>query len=205
MTPGAGLLAALAAAAAQAGSGTEAAPAYPLEQVLDSARAMCAAVPTAADVDGGAPAGWEVFTPDPATPFGRHFRSQTTGFGRGFRVTARPLRATGAGRPLYALVATVSYQGSAGTSSCEVFDFDSTVPLDRDRITRWSGREPSRVRDLVRDLAGLTGETPSPENDARSPYVATWSPGLAPRHSSSEVGLVAGRLSYLAFTGGEAE
>lgn len=194
---GIALTAAFAASSAQAG----AAPAYPLEAVLDAGREFCAAVPTAADVGRGrAPAGWTAFSPPQGSAFASYVTPRVRGFGEGIEIQWRTLRAVRAGRTLYALVVTMQMDDLPSGSSCEVKDFEARLPLDRERFLRWGGRTPSITRDMAQDVAAITGTAPSAADDAASLYALSWVPGLNPRHSMSEVGLVGAELTYLAIS-----
>ncbi|WP_106515727.1 hypothetical protein [Allosphingosinicella deserti] len=166
------ILPALILAAAGQGSSE---PAYPAAQILGAFGTLCGPI---ADLDAtakaGAAAGWERFTPEPASPIGQLV---ALGESEGAKLIDKAkgdamlpvaaLRRRVAGEDLVAILSGVRKDGTR-VHGCRVYDVGESRAISDSDAKAWIGRAPSRRV----DEAGVV--------------LSSWEPGYRPDHDSFE-------------------
>jgi hypothetical protein len=159
---------------AAAGQASSEAP-YPAAQVLGAFGDLCRPI---SDLDAaakaGVAAGWEAYTPDPASPIGQLLAfGQTEGEkmldkARGDTMTPMAaFRRKVAGEELIGILSGVRVQGTT-VHGCRVYDVGETRALGYDAAEKWIGRAPNRRL----EQSGVAA--------------ASWEPGFAEGHDSFE-------------------
>ena len=181
---GAALLAVTSAAAAQPVA-APAVAAYPGRAVLDAFRAACADLSslTAAEATATS-AGFETYTPDPASPvgqlldFGMKAGADLAKGDDSYKTGVRVMRRTIEGRRLDLMLTDVTSYGSSSLG-CRMVDFAAAAPIPAETVQEWA--------------KATAPEAPKPTEINEPAFIISsiWAEGgLFPGHYKSQVGFV---------------
>lgn len=181
---GAALLAATPAVAGQP-LAASAPPAYPGRAVLDAFRAACVDLSSLAAAEATATkAGFEIYTPDPASPvaqlldLGMKIAGEMSSEDDSYKTGVRVMRRTIEGHQLDLMLTDVTSYGSSSLG-CRMVDFAATAPIAAGTVQEW-----------VKATAPGSSK-PAEINKPELLVSSIWSEGgLFPGHYKSQVAFV---------------
>ena len=162
---------------------------YPSKHVLTAFGEVCRPLEDMTQAEALAvKAGWQKFTPDPASPIG-----ELLAFGRsegekmlekeggGSMTPSSVLRRTVAGEDLVVIFTGVRMNG-VSVNGCRMYDVGETRGIDAAAAQAWVGRAPDTA--VAEDNLNLS----------------SWEPGFAPKHQSLEIFFVPPGSPLIEFT-----